>query len=198
MKLIAHRGLYKNKGEQNTINSFFDAIKSECYVGFEFDVRQTQDNKFVINHDANINDLIIKNTNYNKLNLVLLDKVLKINTNKIFLIELKDTNINIDNFNKILNKYKDKNIYVMSFHNKLIKKLFEEKHSYKLGVLNYILNTEEKYKYDFICLLNNIATKKQINNYLKQNIEVFIYGMLKQKELNYGEECYYIVDQFCI
>lgn len=198
MKLIAHRGLYKTKSEQNTIKAFLNAIKNECYIGFEFDVRQTKDNKFVINHDADINNKLIKNTNYNELNILLLEKVLKINTNKIFVIEIKDSNVNTNLLNKILNKYKSKKIYVMSFHNKVIKKLSEEKHSYKLGILNYILNTEEKYRYDFICLLDKLVTKNQINNYLNKNVEVFIYGLLKQKELNHGNECYYIVDNFCI
>jgi len=198
MKLIAHRGLYKIKEEQNTLNAFFEAVKSDCYIGFECDVRQTKDNKFVINHDAHINDKLIRNTNYDNLNLLLLEKVLKINTDKIFLIEIKDSNINIDKLNKLLKKYKSKKIYIMSFHNKLIKKLSEEIHDYKLGVLNYILNTEEEYKYDFICLLDKIATKKQVNNFSRQNIEVFIYGLLKRKELNYGNNCYYIVDQFCL
>ena len=86
----------------------------------------------------------------------------------------------------------------MSFHNNIINTLKEKQHYYKLGVLNYLINTEENYNYDFIGLLNNLVSKKQIEKYLNKNIEVFIYGLLKTKKLNYGKECYYIVDQFCL
>ena len=62
MKLIAHRGLYKNKKEENTLIAFKKAINSDCYTGFECDVRQTKDKKYVIFHDAFIDDQIIKLT----------------------------------------------------------------------------------------------------------------------------------------
>lgn len=201
MKLIAHRGLYETKEEENTLESFFNTINNDCYVGFECDVRQTKDKKFIIHHDAFSNDQIIKLTKLKKLknqNILLLSDLLKINTNKIILLEIKDMDIDINKFNKILRKYKNKNIYIMSFHNKVISKLNKTNHCYKLGVLNYVLNSQDDYNYDFIGLLNNLATKKQIDEYLKDNIEVFIYGLLKTKKLIHGEECYYIVDQFCL
>lgn len=201
MKLIAHRGLYKTKLEQNTLESFFNAINNDCYVGFECDVRQTKDKKFIINHNAFFDDQIIKLTEFNKLkkqNILLLSQLLKINTDKIILLEIKDMDIDIKKFNKILKKNKNKNIYVMSFHNKVISKLNKTNHCYKLGVLNYIFNSHDDYNYDFIGLLNNIVTKKQVDEYLNENIEVFIYGLLKTKKLKYGSECYYIVDQFCL
>lgn len=201
MKLIAHRGLYKIKKNQNTLESFFNAINNTCYIGFECDVRQTKDKKFIINHDAFYDDQIIRLTEFNKLkkqNVLLLSNLLKINTNKIILLEIKDVDIDIKRFNKLLRKYKNKNIYVMSFHNRIINKLSKTEHSYKLGLLNYILNNQDDYNYDFIGLLNNIVTNNQINEYLNKNIEVFIYGLLKTKKLKYGEKCYYIVDQFCL
>ena len=35
MNLIAHRGLYNNKSEQNTMKAFINAINDSDYVGFE-------------------------------------------------------------------------------------------------------------------------------------------------------------------
>ena len=97
MNLIAHRGLYNNKSEQNTMKSFINSINNPNYVGFECDIRQTKDKKFIINHDAFINDKLIFNTNYNELkmyNIAKLSDILKLNTNKIILIEVKDKLLN--------------------------------------------------------------------------------------------------------
>ena len=197
MKLIAHRGLYRNKDEQNTMIAFFDAVNNNDYIGFECDVRETKDKKYIINHDAFLDDQLIKFTNFKDLktsNIVTLSDVLNINTNKIILLEIKDIHIDVNKFNKILKKYKDKNIYVMSFHNNIINKLHESPHNYKIGLLNYVLNNEEEFNYDFVGLLNNLTDKEEIDSYLNNEKEVFIYGMLKVRKYIHGEECYYIVD----
>lgn len=197
MKLIAHRGIHKIKEEQNTLGAFINAINNDEYVGFECDVRQTKDKKFIINHDAFIENKLIKFTNLKDLKIKKIFKladVLKLNTKKIMLIEIKDLNIDINKFNKILKRYKNKNIYVMSFHNSILNKLYYKPHNYKLGLLDYVLNKEENYKYDFVCLLNNLTSKDKVKLYLKNNKEVFIYGMLGKKEFKYGDKCYYIFD----
>lgn len=196
MKLISHRGLWYNKKEQNTINSFINAINSEKYVGFECDIRESKDKKYIINHNAFIKDSLIKKTNLEDLksynNPTLFD-VLNLKTDKIKLIEIKDININIEKLNEILNKYSNDKIYVMSFHNSVIEKLYKKKHNYKLGILNYILNSDDKYKYDFVCLLDNLTSLEKINKFLNNNIEVFIYGIFAKK-MNYENKVYYIID----
>ena len=192
-KLIAHRG-YHLKSKENTLFSFESAIKNNFY-GFECDVRETKDGFFAIFHDSIINGKLFKNVNYKdiKKDVPLLESVLKINTNKIILIEIKDPFININNFKKILNKYHNKNIYVMSFYQNVIEKLNDKNKSYKVGILNYILNTNIKhFKYDFICILNSIINKKIIDFIYNNKQELFIYGIIK-KEFIYKLP-YYIVD----
>ena len=85
------------------------------------------------------------------------------------LLEIKDINIDINKFNRLLRRYRNKNIYVMSFHNSILNKLNKSPHNYKIGLLNYVLNNEEEYNYDFIGLLNKLTTKKEINSYFKNN-----------------------------
>ena len=52
--LIAHRGLVNKINPENTYISILSALNSKKYVGVEFDVRLTKDNKLVLMHDKNI------------------------------------------------------------------------------------------------------------------------------------------------
>ncbi|MBE6160732.1 MAG: hypothetical protein E7158_00725 [Firmicutes bacterium] len=195
MKLIAHRGIWHNKDEQNTLKAINKTINNNNYIGFECDVRKTSDNNYIINHDAIYkNKLISKHPKkyFKKNNILFLDDVLKINTDKIKLIEIKDSNIDIESINKKLNSNSN-NLYVMSFHNKVIESLYNKEHTYKLGVLNYIINSEKEYKYDFVCLLDRITSKNVLNKYSQTNIEVFIYGILDGK-LKYNNNVFYIIN----
>ena len=95
-------------------------------------------------------------------------------------MEIKDPFIDIDNLVKTLIKYENKNIYVMSFYNTVIDKLNIKNKTYKVGVLNYVLNTTEKhFKYDFICILRPFLNdkiiefiKKEDNSYGMRRVEV--------------------------
>ena len=118
---IAHRGEVSKGVKENTLASFNLAIDDEKYGGFECDVRETSDKNYVICHDAIYKNNIIKYTNLDKLKelgLTTLDEVLNINTSKIILLELKDFNMDIENFSNIINNC-NKNIYIMSFSKKL-------------------------------------------------------------------------------
>lgn len=198
MKFIAHRGLRTEEIKENTMESFLNAIKNPMITGFEFDIRKTLDNNFVVNHNAFIKNDLIKWKTYRylkkKYNLPLLNEVLELNTNKIMLVEIKDRCLPYKKLIKMLNNYQNKNIYVMSFHNKVIEKLKKKKVFVKLGILNYILNSEENYEYDFICLLNNLTTPHLLKEYEKRNIEVFLYGILNEKEDLWYKDGTYIVD----
>lgn len=192
MKLIAHRGAHGNKFEENTLHSFLKAIDDDNYVGFEFDIQETKDKKYIINHSPFIKNKLIKSMELSEIsNYLLLEDVLNLNTNKIFLIEVKNYYIDFNCLNKILNKSK-KNIYIMSFHNNVIKTLEKLNHNYKIGSLNYILNNIHNYNYDFICLLDNINSKKIIKNYLERNIEVFIYGITDINDYKSDDNVYCI------
>ena len=199
-KFIAHRGLKEN-AKENTIEAFQKAIDNPNYIGFECDIRTTKDKVFVISHNPMIKDNIISLTNYKTLNnknsIVTLESVLKLKSNKIFLLEIKEHNLDINAFIKLITKYSNQNIYIMSFFNSVIKKLDIPNHFYHLGVLNYVLNSEEEYKsYDFICLLGSVATPNLIKYFHEKKIETFLYGISKLKPLlNLYPESYFITDE---
>lgn len=181
-RFIAHRGLKEKGMKENSIEAFESAINSVHYAGFECDVRTTKDKKFVIIHNPIKQNEIISLTDYKdlkeKYQIPLLEEVLKLKSDKIFLLEIKEPNLDVDLFLNLLDSYKGKNIYLMSFHNSVIKKLRREERFYKLGVLNYVLNSEEEYKdYDFICLLEAIVTPKLVHYFETKKIETFLYGI---------------------
>ena len=192
--LIAHRGLVKNGVVENTLPAFIGAINSDKYAGFELDVYTSKDHEFVVYHDPLIDGKLIWKVSYKELKkkgVIRLVDVLRLNTNKIILIEIKDINIDIDKFSALLNKYKNKNIYVMSFFNSVIRKF--KKPTFKVGVLNYILNSTAEYKYDFIGILYDVATEHMIDSFKKLDIEVFLYA-LNKKDKYIFDDVYYIVD----
>lgn len=199
LKFIAHRGLRTKEAKENTIKAFQNAIDSPVMSGFELDIRQTKDKQFMVNHNAFIkNDLIrSKKSKYLKCkyNLPFLEEVLALETDKIILIEIKDITINYRKFVKLVNQFENKNIYIMSFHNRVISKLKKYPIKAKLGILNYILNDEEEYDYDFICLLNNLSTEEIIECYQKKKIEVFMYGVINEEKDLFYEDTFYILDK---
>ncbi len=190
-KLIKHRGIHNENVKENTYDAIKLAFKDDKYIGCEFDVRETKDHEFIINHDPLYNGKNIYDLNYNELPKYMpnLKDILKINTSKIFLIEIK----NIKSFTKFINlliKNKDKNIYVMSFSNKLINKINNINKTYKIGILNYVLNTNDDLKnYDFIAILNSLLNDNIIN--ILKDKEIFSYGLFEK--MNY-KNVYYITD----
>ena len=191
-KLIKHRGIHDEDIHENTYEAIKNAFNNSKYVGVEFDIRETLDHEFVIFHNAYFNNKLISNTKYKDLPKYVpkLKDILKINSNKIFLLEIK----NISSFSKfifLLQKYNNKKIYVMSFSNNLINKVDINDRHYKIGILNYVLNTNKDIKkLDFICILNSLLNENILN--ILSDKEVFSYGIFEN--LKY-ENVYYIVDQ---
>lgn len=190
MKLIAHRGIWNDVIQDNSYEALTKALNSSKYVGIECDIRETLDQEFVIYHNVLYQGNLVKNTLYKdiKKDVCKLEDILKIETQKILLLEIKDFKLNKEKLLKLLNKY-PRNIYLMSFDKKVIKDLKQIDSKYKYGVLNYILNSESDYNLDFICLLDFIATNEIIKNFLKRNIELIIYGVI-----NPTRNLTYIVD----
>ena len=186
MDLIAHRGIWNKDIKDNSYEAIKKGLENDKYIGVECDIRETKDNKYIVYHNALYNGSLVKNTLYKDMyNISLVEDILKIKTNKIFLLEIKDFHINIDSFLTLLSKY-PRMIYLMSFDNKVIEKIDKKNVPYKLGVLNYVLNSNDNYNYDFICLLDIIATNKIIDNFKKRGIDVIIYGTIKlSKNLTY-------------
>ncbi|MBR1413888.1 MAG: glycerophosphodiester phosphodiesterase [Bacilli bacterium] len=198
MKFIAHRGITSESIKENTIESIKQAIDDNRFVGFEFDVRITKDNVFVLCHDPIYKGKLIKYTNYKELKKYKIPRlidILKLNTDKIFLIEIKDYDIDLEKLTNMLNKYQNKKLYLMSFSKTFLHKIYKYKPKCKLGVLNYIFNSEDNYQeYDFICLINGVATDKLINYFKCRNIEIFIYGIIDKSKL-INKNVYYIIDE---
>lgn len=200
-QLIAHRGLKINGTKENTIQAFKNAIDNPFYGGFECDIRTTKDNVFVINHNPIIGADIISLSKYQELkdkyHIPTLESVLKLKTNKIMLLEIKEINIDIKAFQDLIHKYSNKNIYVMSFFNKVIQKLKQRKENEKLGVLNYLLNSEESYEeYDFICILENVMSKKIEEYFRQKEIAIFLYGIHQlDKTIKLYPNNHYITDE---
>ncbi len=193
--LIAHRGLKKNGALENSLLAFSLAILDPLYGGFECDVRTSLDGVFVICHGPFYKGKVISLSKYSDLLLPRLDEVLSLDSKKIFLLELKEMNVDCDKLNKVLEKYCSKRIYCMSFYNQVIKRLGNLKHSYKLGVLNYVLNSESSYDgYDFICLLEAVYSEKLKVFFQNLDKEVFIYGIHKKSSYDI-EDVFLITDK---
>ena len=191
---IAHRGTVNKSLKENTLEAFNGAIESDRYIGFELDIYTSLDKEFVVHHNPLVDKKFIWKYNYKELkkkNIIKLEDVLKLKTDKIILIEIKDINIDIDKFSNLLNKYQNKKIYVMSFFNSVIQKF--KKRTFKVGVLNYVLNSTSTYPYDFICILYNVASEHMINSLKKLNLEIFLYALNKNDKYKY-RDVYYIVD----
>lgn len=195
--LIAHRGKVDSINKENTIEAFKAAINDIKYDGFELDIRETKDKKIVVVHDFVMDNKLIKRVNYKELeryNIPLLESVLKLDTEKIIMIEIKDPNMDIEALSKLLEKYQDKKIYLMSFYNNTIKEFLKLSHTCKCGILNYGFNHEYSYnEYDFICILDFSLTDNIIDYFRRRKIEVFSYGLLTNK-LNIKEYVNYIID----
>ena len=190
-KYIVHRGIYNKNVSDNSYKALYDGLLSYKYVGIETDVRVTKDNIFILYHDALYKGKLVKNIFYKDMvNVSKLEDILKINTDKIILLEIKDFDIDVKKFIKLINKY-NKNVMIMSFDVNVIKKVKKITNKYKLGILNYVLNSDSDYNFDFICLLDIIATDYVIESFKKRNIDVLIYGVV-----NDNRNLTYIIDDY--
>lgn len=193
---IAHRGLVSKGIKENTIPAFINALNNPKYAGFELDIYTSKDQEFVIHHSPLVNNKFIwqyKAKELLKKGLPKLEDVLKLPTSKIILIEIKDPGLNTKKLTKLLNKYASKNIYVMSFFSKVLSKIKNNK--FKIGLLNYVLNTKKDYSYDFIGIIYSLASYSLISSFNKLNIEVFLYALNAKSPYIYSN-VYYIIDNY--
>ncbi len=153
MKYIIHRGISSKCIYENSYIGIKRALLDKDAYGVEFDIRLTKDNIIVLSHDTFINNNYIENMLYSEIikykYLTTLDRVLDINSNKLFVIDIK-TNNNYKLFGdiliKLLNRY-NKKIYLISFDRRIIKyinynnkgiiTLFPRNNRYNLLVVNY-------------------------------------------------------------
>ncbi len=203
-KLIAHRGLWNNEISENTYLAIKGAFNSNKYMGVEFDIRLTIDNKIVVIHDSYINRTSngsgkvetmtlkeLQKYNYGKTiyqSIPTLDKILDINTSKIFLIEIKVDN-NEDKFAYYLVKKLEninKNIFLTSFSRKVLLRIKELNDNLKVGLIS-ILKKDLLFKGDFYVIrLNHL-----ISPLLNRKKKIFIWQLEKEIDNN---EYYLIID----
>ncbi len=197
MKYIIHRGITSKDIKENSYTAIKKAIKDKESIGVEFDIRLTKDHKIVLSHNSLINLNVIEETNYSDLiknnYLTTLDKILDIDTNKIFLIDIK-TNNNYKVFGDILmntiNKY-NKNIYLASFDKNIIKYI---KSKYKKGIITLLY---KRNNYDFIITNYKLISNNKIKKI--KDKKIFLWTIhnnneleeIKNKFSNIGD--YYII-----
>lgn len=190
---IAHRGLYDDNIKENTIEAFDNAFNNG-YQGIEFDVRLTKDNIPVVLHDSFLSRVfgikgLLKNFTYQELrnkniDIPKLEDVINRYQNKVMIIELKEK---ID-ITKYLENSKN-NYYISSFNYDYVSYL-KKSTNYKLGVINYVLNSGVDYsKLDFIMILDSIYNQKLFKF---KELEIIIYGVVGNIN-DYNKELKYII-----
>ncbi len=165
----------------------------------ELDLRKTKDNKVVVIHDSFISRVsngygLVKNLTYNELlkynfgishieRIPLLKDIINKYNNKLFLLELKEK-IDIEELD--LN---EKNIYYIASFNESYIKNIPKSNKYKKGILNYVFNKNiDLNSIDFIIILDLLITDNIYKFYENRGIEVLIYGVGKNINLNLSEE----------
>ena len=197
MKYIIHRGITSKQNKENSYLSIKKALLNKESLGVEFDIRLTKDYKIVLSHNSNIEGNIIENMNYIDIikikYLTTLDKILDINSNKIFLIDIK-TNNNYKVFgDKLLELVNNcnKNIYLASFDKNIIKYI---KSKYKKGIITLLYRRNN---YNFIITNYKLISNNKIKKI--KDKEIFLWTIhnnneleeIKNKFSNIGD--YYII-----
>lgn len=196
MKYIIHRGITSKDIKENSYTAIKKALKDKESMGAEFDIRLTKDHKIVLSHNSIINLNVIEETTYSDLiknnYLTTLDKILDIDANKIFLIDIKINN-NYKVFGDILmntiNKY-DKNIYLASFDKNIIKYI---KSKYKKGIITLLYRRNN---YDFIITNYKLISNNKIKKV--KDKEIFLWTIHNDNELKEVKSKFSDIDNYYI
>lgn len=219
VNLIAHRGVNNSDFGENTKDAVIDALRCPYVAGVEIDARITKDNKIVVIHDRIINRTSdgtgfvnkmylrdLKKYNFGTKNnfsrISTLKEILRvINNDKIVLIEIKyeggDEDKYIKYFYRSIRPFFNKNIYIMSFNEKIIRKLKEKYPILRCGVLiSTIINSSHiDDDLDFIAISSYSVNKIKVINK-----PIFVWALNSKKryyelEKEMPKETYYIVDK---
>lgn len=215
--LIVHRALNNEKYKENTKEAIIDAFENKNIEGIEIDIRLTKDKKLVIIHDSTINRTsngngFVKNmtlkqlkkfnfgTKNNPSKIITLKEVLELLPNdKILLIELKCTENELEYINifyPVIKNYINKNIYVMSFNEKIIEKLKGLHPEIKCGLLMSKIINKKYLSKDFNFIAISSYSVNEVKNY---NKTLFVWALASKKrykelEKQLKNDTYYIVD----
>lgn len=173
--IISHRGNNNHQYKENTIKAIIESLNKEYIDGVEFDIRITKDNQLVLHHGFIHDGKIIKYTNSNELHLDTLKQLIKqLHTDKIILIEIKDNDLKIVNLLYKIIKKASLNIYIHSFHEKVLLQFKKKYPKYKIGIISFNNNINLN-KYDFISLY--------YQNYKKQNKLTFLWTINNKNKM---------------
>jgi glycerophosphoryl diester phosphodiesterase len=141
--IIAHRGA-PGFAKENTIESFEKAMALGADM-IEFDVRKTQDNVFIVHHDASIQGKPLRELNYGEIDhmarkqglaIPTVEEVLRYTKGKVKLdVELKEKSYEREIVELLSKYFKEDQYMITSFHDaslKIIKDHYPEK---KVGLL---------------------------------------------------------------
>ena len=209
MFLIAHRANNNHEFSENSKNAIINVLSKDYIDGIEIDVRITKDKRLVLIHDPIIDFVsnghgIVKYMTLNNLQqyrygkseekITLLEDVLKLNIQKILLIELKESGNDyirlVDTTIKLINEYPGINIYICSFNFKLLMYLKNNYKNVKCGlIIGFGLNKLKAINnFDFLVLsgsnLGFLNTKQ--NN--------FVFGVKQSEVLKLPKNIYLITD----
>ncbi len=132
--IIAHRGASGLVRFENTKEAFEKAIEVKA-DSIECDVRRTKDNIIIINHDADIDGMVISENTYDDLckktnilgyNLLTLNEAVNIVKGRIGIdIEIKEEGYEQEIYNVVISTLNTDEFYIRSFYDESIKKIKE-------------------------------------------------------------------------
>lgn len=199
MEIIAHRGGKETPFQPNTKEALLYALKQKNIDGVECDLRITKDKKIVIIHDSIINFVsngsgLVKFLPLRKLyrynfgnekyasKISTLDAFLKqVKSSKKLLLELKEESKDFQEYAyqvyRIIHKYPQLNISIISFHYELLK-YFRDHYHYPCGlIIGLGQNTDKLYNhFDF-----NIVTYPYKDR-VSHNKETFLWTINQKKQ----------------
>ena len=188
MKKIIHRGLTSKKNKENSYMAIKRAFMYTDSDGVEFDIRLTKDKRIVLSHSSVVENILIEKSNYldiiKRKYLDTLDKILSINTDKIFLIDIKENNNYKEFGDKLIDELHnaDKNIYLASFNKKIIRYL-RKKTKYKTGIISFYYR---KNKDNFTVINHNFVNLKILKK-IKNN-EIFIWTLNSNEYIEFSDK----------
>lgn len=202
--IIAHRGASALAKVENSLEAFQIAIDLNCDYA-EFDIRKTKDNKLIVFHNDNINNIPLKNLTYSELCEItkqddyappLLTEVLALCQHKIKLdIELKEYGYE-DKVIHLVKKYFDYSDYsIKSFIDKTVARIKQIDSNIRTGLLigsdnNALYNRFNEYfperrlrmcKADFISPHYKILTKEYIHRLQKKGYPIYTWTVNEPK-----------------
>ncbi len=211
MKLIAHRGKDHHSFRENTKDALLTSLNMPYIDGIECDVRMTKDKKIVLHHDMTIQRTsdgsgFLKHktlkelqkynfgTKKNPTQITELTSFLsKVSTKKVIVLELKNEDIEVEDFVdrvvKICRKY-PLNYYFCSFRYEILTYMKEKYPTLKVGIIvGNGINEHHMNEFDFISINKR--------DYTASKKELFVWTINSEKEIEKfkQKEVYIVTDK---